>query len=64
MERPERASPAIPDKKTLEERYASKTERYTAVLIELERMVQTVLSRLPIHATVKGRVKTFESYYL
>jgi putative GTP pyrophosphokinase len=63
MDRPNQADPAIPDKKTLEERYASRAERFNTVLIELERMVQTVLYRLPIHATVKGRVKTFESYF-
>jgi len=63
MDRPNQASPAILDKKTLEEKYASRVERFNTVLIELERMVQGVLSREHVHAAVKGRVKTFESYY-
>ena len=53
----------IPDRKSLEEQYASKIERYNAVLSGLKQMVQTVLSRLPTKATIKGRVKIFESYY-
>jgi putative GTP pyrophosphokinase len=63
MERPDAAIPAALDKKVLEDRYASKTERYTAVLVELLRKVQSVLSQEHVRATVKGRLKTFESYY-
>ncbi len=53
----------IPDRKNLEKLYSSRIELYNTVLNDLKQLVQTTLSRLPIRATVKGRVKTFESYY-
>ena len=55
--------PAIPDRKELEECYQLKMPQYKVTLETLIGEIQNLFQKGPVHPTVKGRVKSFESYY-
>lgn len=54
---------SYPERKTLEVEYSKKHPRYRTVMMELWQDVQATLEAIDIHATIKSRVKSFESYY-
>ncbi len=53
----------IPDRGRLEAEYLRRRPAYQAALEDMERLVRDKLDRAGLRPTIKGRVKSFESYY-
>ncbi len=53
----------LPPRNQLEQRYAEHQDSYDKLLHELQRRIRTALTAQDLRATIKYRVKTFNSYY-
>ena len=53
----------LPPRETLEARYGERTDAYAKLLYELQRRVQTALVHCGLRATIKHRVKSFQSLH-
>jgi len=60
---PTKSKNKIPERKKLLHNYEQCRPQYENQLIKLVRRIRTILSRSEINATVKFRVKTFDSYF-
>ena len=54
---------ALPDRKALEKKYLENSATYGAVLDAFKQEVQGLFQASAINPTIKGRVKSFDSYY-
>ena len=56
------SEPAIPDRKILEEEYESRRHLYEKTLHDIHQRLIDMMKGF-LHPTIKGRVKSFDSYY-
>jgi putative GTP pyrophosphokinase len=51
------------NRRILEKQYRERIHGYSEALISFEAEIKELLYRLPLHPTIKSRIKTFDSYY-
>ena len=53
----------VPNKKVLQEQYEVNCIQYEKVLNDLQQRIKLDLNKIEVVSTIKGRVKSFGSYY-
>lgn len=54
---------SLPNKKVLQEQYKVNCIQYESVLNDLQERIKLDLNKIKVVSTIKGRVKSFDSYY-